>query len=452
MLAAEQSGFSIVEVVVAALMLTLISGAVATALMSTARYSGDERKRSQANQIAQQDQERLRGLSIKALSGKDELRTVGPYDGTTYSVRSQGQFLSNTGSASCSSSGTGAAAYVLITTTVDWTDNRRPAVIQKSVITPNAGGTLLVSAIDQNSAPLPGVGITIIGKETEDAVTGSEGCAIFGGLTQSGYYVFASKSGFVDPNGNPSPVGGANVLATGTSYGSPEPWQFGQAGSVTANFKTTMAGTTYTGQKAPSLTWRDTQSGMSVSKNVTPATVPSATVATPSPANLFPFNNGTPGTYTGNYSVWAGKCDAAKPPAGNLASATVPPGGTATLNDSPSPRVTLPGMQIKVSYATAGSYVTPDHIQLKDSCNQIWSIPSADIRPTTDPGFANLGALDFPGQPYGTYTVCADYDPAGATPAKTVNATSVANTSFTAANPVSILITSASTSGTCALT
>ena len=95
--------------------------------------------------------------------------------------------------------------------------------------------------------------------------------------------------------------------------------------------------------------------------------------------------------------------------------------------------------------------MTPDHVQLKDSCNEVWSILTADIRPTTDSGFANLGALDFPGQPYGTYTVCADYDPPGATPAKQVSLTSVPNTIFTAGNPAAVLITSTSTNGTCAL-
>ena len=416
MLAGEQSGFSIVEVVVAALMLTLLSGAVATALISTARFSGDERKRSQATEIAQQDQERLRGLSIKALSGLDQTQTYGPYDGTTYSVRSQGQFLSNTGSASCSTSGNGAAAFVLITSTVNWADNRRPAVVQRSVITPNAGGTLLVNAIDQNSAPLPGVAVTIYGKETEDAVTGTEGCAIFGSLTVSGYYVFAAKSGFVDVNGNDNPVGGANVLATGTSYPSPNPFQLGQAGAVQASFSANNGA--LTNQQAPSL------SAYNAGRNSPLVTTPASPATTiTSTKTLFPFNNGTSGVYTDNYTVWAGKCLAERPPAASRVAMTVGPGLTPTT-----PVVKEPAMKVTVQYPS-GTNVKPAAIRLTyaqtapTTCSEGWDAPLNTAAGPTPP--AN-GWLASPGQPFagsytenattytGSYTVCASYDTNGA--------------------------------------
>ena len=462
MLADSQAGFTIIEVVVASVMLTLMAGAVATALISTADFSGDQRRRSQADEIAQQDQERLKGMTIKALSGLSQQRCVsdagavvvanGPCTGAgnNYTVTSTGKFLSNTGTSSCASSGAGAAAYVLIHSEVDWTGNVRPPVSQESLITPRPGGTILADVIDQDSNPLQGATVTVYhdSKDTASATTNGEGCAIFTSLGSPAYFVFASKSGYVSPDGVDYVVGGTSV-STGTSFPVPNPLQIGQAGAVTANFTTTVGGTTYSGQTAPSIAWFN--AGMSASKNFTPSTVPSATIS--SQPKLFPFNNGTAGVYTDNYTVWAGKCDAAKPPsspAGSQSFATVAPGATAVLDGTAppgQPQVKEPGLILKVTYA--GSPVTPDHIELKDSCNQIW-FPDRRIG---DPNSA-LGQLKYPGQPYGTYTVCADYDPPGSTPRKQMTVSGVANTNLSAGNPTAsgqtIAITG-TTNGLCAL-
>ena len=46
----------------------------------------------------------------------------------------------------------------------------------------------------------------------------------------------------------------------------------------------------------------------------------------------------------------------------------------------------------------------PSHIKLTDSCGQTWQpdISTASTLPAN-------GWLDKPGQPYGTYSICADY-------------------------------------------
>ena len=262
-------------------------------LVVTATVSGDQRRRSQADEVAQQDQERVKGMAIKQLAGLDQTRTVGPYDGAISHPGSQGQFLSTTGASSCATSGTGAAAYVRITSTVNWQANMkpggdvnnvtswaansiRPPVKAETLITPRAGGTPLVKVQDQDGGGnVPGATITVYGsKETESDDTSSEGCVVFGGLVTGGYYIGALKSGYVDPNGNANPFTGATA---GNGTTSPTPFQYGPAGSVTANFKTTVAGTTYTGQKAPSISW--SAPGMTASQTAAPTTVPNATVA-----------------------------------------------------------------------------------------------------------------------------------------------------------------------------
>lgn len=468
MLTSSEAGFTIIEVVVASLMVALMAGAVATALLSTAAVSGDQRRRSQADELAQQDQERMKGMSIKQLQGYDATQTLGPYDGTTYLVHSTGQFLSTTGNPTCTSSGTSAAAYVRITSTVNWaanmkgsadvndvpgwsTNSIRPPIKQESLIAPRTGGTLLVNVNDQNNVPVPGAQVDIFGpKETESALTSAEGCAVFGGVQTTGYYIGAKKSGYVDKDGNDYPFTGATA---GTGTTAPTPFKMGPAGSVTANFKTTINGSTIGSQKAPSISWHNP--GMTASKNVTPATVPNATVSTPTPNNLFPFNNGTAGVYTNNYVVWAGGCDLTRPPTANSSYATVNPGTTALLDGASQPQVQMPALNLQVQWrpnsTTAYATRVPAHIKLTDACGESWF---ADVRSTTS---STLGSLNFPGQPYAPstptssmLTVCADYRASSTSPYYKATSTT-ANSNFTAATSKTVQIDgSVSTNqGTC---
>jgi Tfp pilus assembly protein PilV len=437
MLTSSQAGFSIIEVVIGAVLVASIAGATATALVSTSAVSGDQRRRSQADEIAQQDQERLRGMSIKQLSGLNQVRTVGPYDGNSYIVTSTGKFMSSTGAGSCTTSGNGAAAFVRTTSSVTWADNKRPPVVQESVITPSVGGTLITNVVDQDGAPLSGVTVSATGPENETASTDSDGCTIMAALSQGDYSVTVSRSGYVDPDGNQAgsiPARPAPVSGTGTTFPNPNPFKLGQPGGISANFKTVIGATTYTGQKAASLSWAN--GGMSTpgyQTNTLPASgspskiVPNAQVnswVSGQPFNLFPFNNGTPGVYTNNYTVWAGPCDAAKPPS-NQSFATVPPTGWAILNDGGTPvapRIRMPALILNVDYkptSTTTTRVTPAAIKIRHlgCAGSDWWWP--EVRPGAPT--SSLGQLNFPGQPYAPNTagqqleICADYTPNGGT-------------------------------------
>src|SRR5438105_3499769 len=57
-LADDQSGFTIVEVLVSAVMVVIISGGVLTGLEASGRASADTRDRARAQELAQQDQDR----------------------------------------------------------------------------------------------------------------------------------------------------------------------------------------------------------------------------------------------------------------------------------------------------------------------------------------------------------------------------------------------------------
>ena len=112
-------GFSLIEVLVGALMIVLLAGAAATALISTAHTSADQRLRSQADELATQDQERLRGLSDEQLTGLSQTRPV-TVNGSAFTVTSVSTSEDTTGTSSCAS--TAAAAYYRIVSTVSWTE------------------------------------------------------------------------------------------------------------------------------------------------------------------------------------------------------------------------------------------------------------------------------------------------------------------------------------------
>ena len=94
-----------------AALVVLIAAGTAQGLIATGRSSGEQRHKSQADQLAQQDQERLKGLSDQQLTAMAETRTV-VLDTTTFTIVSTATFLSTSGGSSCGSGGTAYFEYV----------------------------------------------------------------------------------------------------------------------------------------------------------------------------------------------------------------------------------------------------------------------------------------------------------------------------------------------------
>jgi Tfp pilus assembly protein PilV len=187
--ARSEAGMTLIEVVVSALLVGLISLSL-IGLDAVGKTTADQRVRSQANAIAQQDQERLRAMTADQLAKLSQTRTV-TLDGTVFTVTSTGTFLSSgSGAASCSGA---SADYAKVISSVTWGNNNRPPVVEQGIITPNAGGSLLTKVVDQDGAALQGVSVRTNGTDQNTdtthraAVTDSAGCAIFGGLAVGDY-------------------------------------------------------------------------------------------------------------------------------------------------------------------------------------------------------------------------------------------------------------------------
>lgn len=449
----REAGFTLVEVLVSAMIVVLLSAAVAQGLIAGADFTQNQRLRSQADELAQQDQERLKGLSAKQLNGLSQATPVS-LDNTQFVVHSSASFLNSSGSSSCGSAGTGAVAYFSTKSTVTWAN---PAGVtqtlaeEDSIITPPAAGTLLTQAVDQTGSPLSGVGVSASGPDVESGTTNANGCTIFAGLTPGSYNLTFTDPGYVDKNGDPSPLSDtANVTSSGTAAPSKgNPLTIGRAGTVTANFTATGSGGTVAAQ-ADGLSWLGTGAtyGMSSPAGLTSPTL----AATLTASNLFPFAFAGP-SYTSNYQVWGGRCTQMQPPTG-IDTVSVGPGSSQSVP------IREPALAVLVTYGSSGR-VVPADVKLSfastsgsPSCSDSWYAPISPLAASS----AN-GALASPGQPFasgattgasasasgqtGQYVVCADYNGHKAT-ALTYNS------SFSGRTVVNINIpaTSAST-GTC---
>jgi hypothetical protein len=440
-----------VELIVSAVIIALLGAAMAQALIASGHLSADQRHRAVADELAQQDQERLRGLSSQELDDVDGQARGVSLDGTSYTITSTARFLSTSGSSSCGSSGTGAAAYYRTSSSATWGGNLRGAVVEDGVVTPHDGGVLLTQVHDQTDSALSGVTVAASGPDYETSTTNSDGCAVLAGLKAGSYTLTLTKAGYIDANGNASPLTrSAIVTSSGTAAPTGgNPIDMAQPGAINAVF--TSEGGTLTGQQADALSWIGAGStyGMSSPSSYGPVT-PASTLPTSGGESLYPYAFTGP-SYTDNYRVWAGKCPQMQPPTG-IGEASVAPGSSQTLS------IAEPALNVVVSYG--GVRVAPAHVKLSftstsgTSCTDSWSAPVAASAATS----AN-GSLASPGQPFvssatsgstesastyaGTLAVCADYQ------SHELTVSNLTNTNFTGSTLVTVPILSTSTSGTC---
>jgi prepilin-type N-terminal cleavage/methylation domain-containing protein len=410
-----EHGFTLIEVLVSALITLIISAGVATALIASTDFTSRERNQSQANEVAQQDQERMKSMTDAQLTSLHQTRTV-RLNNTKFTVTSIATFEDATGGSSCTSK---SQAYFKLTSTVTSVatpGNPAQSVTEETIVTRPLAGSLLVQVNDQTSAPLGGAAIAISGQNTKyaaSATTDANGCVAFAGLPTDTYTINATDPGYVDPNGNTTATEAIGV--TQTSIASPPTLIMGPAGAVRVGF--IAKGTSVNGYE---LSYYGAGGGDNMSANAclmssTP-TPPTATkcTATGSPAinftasntvgafmpgNLFPFYLGSSAQYTNNYQVWAGSCEQEQPlqPPAGTGFASVTPGKVAST--TPDAIVDEPAIDLAVKSNLA--VVTPAHVDIKFSGNN-----SAGTTVTCTDTWRQMSPLAYEtvgGVPYGIY-------------------------------------------------
>ncbi len=401
-LAATEDGVSLIEVVISALLIGMIVIAMLSGFDQTQRASVEEQRHAQADALAQQDQDRMRGMSVAALLGPGLSPPPVTLDRAKYTIVSSAQFVSDTGGTpSCSSTGTSNADYVKTTSSVSWASmGVRKPVVEESLIAPPAGGSLVVQVLDSQNPPQPVANMSVTATGTAvgttssaTATTSAAGCAIFGGLGVGPYTVSASQAGpppWVDSNWNPAPTQSATVSG-GTTYHNS--FAMAKAGGMSATFATNVPGV---GQLASSQDRFVAYSpGMTSAATVGAAGQYQSTVS--SSLQAFPTS----------YSLYAGSCTADKPVSPDTpAAVTVVSGQTS----APPAQLKVPAVLVRVytgsgpgNPGTAINQPLQD-VTVTDSCGVKRRYSGAALTAPT----SSTGALTDPGEPYGPLSVCGD--------------------------------------------
>jgi Tfp pilus assembly protein PilV len=394
----EESGFGLVEVIVSALLVVLVSTGVYFGISAASVTSGINKHRSVATYIAQQDQDRMRAMAVTELSNyrATTTQTVG---NVVYTIASAASWITDgTGAASCTS-GSAQANYLRISSTVTWPGMTIKPVAIESVVAPPSGsfgtnqGSLAVQVRDRNGAGVPGVSVALSGPQAYADTTNAQGCVLWGYLPVGSYTVALSKAGYVDGQGVAQPSKPIGVVGEATTTLA---FDYDAGGQAQAVYQT------LTGAGGTPIAANGTSFRLVTSHQA----VPLGPYGDGQPHATFPSSPVFP--YSDPYAAYAGSCAGADPNAYGQPQqfVTVAPGGATnvTLREPPVDlRVMLSGAPEQgatVKLTATGS-----------GCSAVTA------RTTGADGYLTDRAL-----PYGPYSVCVQ-DAAGRKKTGTVSNT-----------------------------
>jgi type II secretory pathway pseudopilin PulG len=233
----DDTGMSLIEVVVALTLFMVIAGAVLTMIGGATRLGKDAKYRVEATSLAAREIEITRDAFNSPTRGPTTINTnmvtnPSPFKGGTvgeplvvnnvpYTIKRNAQWseMGSTAASTCDSGGTIELAYLRVWVEVSWPAlGNRPPVTLETIITPPKGtysqlsGHVGVKVIDRSGTPMSSVPVTVRSTtRTETANTAADGCALFAFLTPGTYEVTVSRLNHVDRNGSSSATATAQV-------------------------------------------------------------------------------------------------------------------------------------------------------------------------------------------------------------------------------------------------
>ena len=344
---ASQRGDTLIEVLISAFLVGLIVVGTFSGLNSSSRATALQRSRSQADALAEQDEERLRSEPINMLAalGSHPQITTTTVGNTKFTIESTATYIADsTATESCSSSSP-QANYLQTTSKVTWLGSGKP-VEENGVISPPPGSNLIVQ-VTESGVPVQGATVTAVGPAPEATShtleTSSRGCAIIALPSGGEYSINAHKVGYVDPNGyentdeDETDTQKVYIAAENTAK---EGYYLGHTGALEVNFSggTEGEGETFVLFNSGTTFNRFPKHSSSYAVLGTEGTyVPTVTTS-----GFYPF--------TTDYTIYAGTCEADKPPTiGSENEVLIPPGGTGHAS------LLLPHLRLKVYSGTTSN-------------------------------------------------------------------------------------------------
>jgi Tfp pilus assembly protein PilV len=392
---AGEAGDTLIEVLISAVVIVLVVVATFTALNSANHVTSLDRARSQADALAQQDEDELRSEPIKKLS---ELSTTHEAylqevtkGGTHYTISSQARYISDkTATASCTST-TPSADYIATSSTVTWSSmGVSKPVVETGVVSPPPDAALIVQVTGASGEPVSNMVVQATGPSTISTETSSDGCAILA-VSPGEYKLNVTKAGYVDQNGyensDEDPISNSSfyVVAENTVKSS---YEFAPAGGFEVSFSEPpiTEGDTFavfnsalTSLKAFGQIGKYGKPLWSTETNGT--TVPSG-------KRLFPF--------TSKYIVYAGTCEADMPTRNGQASNPEFPVTANTMTP-----ITVPVPPINVVVYEGANATSPVMTSGATGTIEDTGCDTTHTFTTT-----SEGKLPRPGMPYGKYSLC----------------------------------------------
>jgi Tfp pilus assembly protein PilV len=388
-----ESGFALIEVVVSAALLMVVAGGVLAGIDGPANIAGKDEVRTQASAIAQDDVERMRGMPFTSLVGYTATTPI-TIGGATYSRTSTAVWVrDNSDTDSCSTAADDTSGdYLRITSTVTPPGAGVQPVKLVSLISAPPGasatkGTLAVQIKDQLDQPVVGQSVSISGPVNMTVATNTAGCAVFGLVEKGTYNITFSKPNWLDPSSTNVVNRSTSVTAGSTTIVN---HNYALAGTINVAVDTKVGAAAATSSPAQAIT-------------VENGGIPTGTLTFPAPASpvqgsssfalkVYPFPTG--------YGVWAGKCAAQKPPAGQQITASPGPGATVGVTVR-QPAITVTGATGVPSYPGTYPLPTGTHIVYTSADGTCTEKRSQN---TT----AANGVMLYPGMPYGNWKLCID--------------------------------------------
>jgi type II secretory pathway pseudopilin PulG len=322
----SESGITLIEVIISALIVGLIAIGTLTGFDSASRASADERSRNQATLLAAQDEERLRGFNVTELDQLGTASRTVTENGTTFTITSAAQYVTGAeNKLTCETTG-GAANYIQTTSTVSWPAlHSQEPVTQSSIVDVPTSLTLLVKIFNQNHEGLEGttVRVTNRARTVTDAeeTTPESGCVVFGALPEKEVDVAAIQGSYVNEAEEPSTTAPAKeVTLSPSTLTGPVEFILAPPGTIEATFESNGSTVGVTGD-----TFFATHTGVTKVPSGGKAGTYTPTVKL---TGLFPFQ--TSGL-ANPYKLYAGDCAANSPAAVagiEERSAQVEPAGT----------------------------------------------------------------------------------------------------------------------------
>lgn len=354
--AGGESGMTLIEVLVAALLVGVIAMGTFSAFSAASHTTADTRAHADAIQLAGQDQERMRSFTasnlaefssattyraengdcVEKVSGAWRYWSAGTttlcenptglsgtaYTGIVFTIVSAAKYVAaevggTKSSFTCETTG-GAASYLETSSSVTWPSLRnRPAVTQTSILTIPNSSALVVKVVNQKNEAVEGATVTLSGVTPEHtATTSSSGCVVFGDLSSGTVKVAVTKSGWINEESETAPAAQSVTLTTNST--AEKKFVIAEPGSLEVEFveaaspHAAVSGSTFYALQT-SITTPDGFVGGTYSGVKTEAKTAS-TKATFTEKFLFPFRNtGEKPAGVAPYTVFAGDCESNNP-------------------------------------------------------------------------------------------------------------------------------------------